>query len=207
MASRGNDLVAGWKLWVDVIVADGDDGFVLNTDLATAFIFGMRGVALGTDLSAKRPPSSHVTPLSEHLDLGRVTYVLGYVMASLMKASLHDPLPAAADEKAAKSERERAVMSWSQHPEFAVRAMSRHMRGKMNSWEATITGNATTHWLTTAAPAVAAAVWPGDALHWMTSDGRTQYGYLWERTEQRIEKPFCASNIVPGQPLPDVPIF
>ena len=207
MASRGNDLVAGWKLWVDVILADGDGGFVVTTDVATAVIFGMKGVALGTDLSAKRPPSSHVTPLSEYLDLGRFTYVLGYAMAGLMKASLLDPLPAAADEKAAKSARERAVMSWSQHPEFAGRAMSRHLRGKMNSWEATITGNATTHWLTTAAPAVAAAVWPGDALHWMTSDGHTQYGYLWERTEQRIEKPFCASNIVPGQPLPDVPIF
>ena len=113
MASRGNDLVAGWKLWVDVILADGDGGFVLNTDLGTAVIFGMKGVALGTDLSAKRPPSSHVTPLSEYLDLGRVTYVLGYAMAGLMKASLLDPLPAAADEKAAKSARERAVMSWS----------------------------------------------------------------------------------------------
>jgi hypothetical protein len=71
MASRGNDLVAGWKLWVDVILADGDGGFVVTTDLATAVIFGMKGVALGTDLSAKRPPSSHVTPLSEYIDLGR----------------------------------------------------------------------------------------------------------------------------------------
>ena len=214
VARRSNKIVAGWRLWADVILVDGANGFVVNTDLATAVIFGMKGVALGTDLSAKRPSSSHVTPLNEHLDLGRFTYVLGYIMAALMTASLLDPLPAAADEKAAKSERERAVKSWSQHPEFAGRAMSRHLRGKMNSWEATITGNSTTHWLTTASPAVAAAVWPGDTLHWMTSEGRRQYGYLWELAEtsthrhiEHIEKPFCPSNIIPGQPLPDVPIF
>ena len=59
MASRGKDFVAGWRLWVDVILADGADGFVVSTDLATAFIFGMKGVAKyqpENATRAKNPP-------------------------------------------------------------------------------------------------------------------------------------------------------
>ena len=196
-------------MFTRVIADDGAEGFVVPTTLATSLIFGMKGVPVHTVLSAKRPSSSHITPLSEHLDLGRFTYILAYIMAALMTASLHDSLPSGVDEKTAKGERERAVKRWSEHPEWALRAMFLHIRGKMNEWERTVTGIQTTHWLTTAAPAVVPEVWPGEALHWMTSEGREQYGYLsWERTEpRRSEKLVVPCNIVPGQPLPEFPIF
>jgi hypothetical protein len=42
----------------------------------------------------------------------------------------------------------------------------------------------------------------------MSADGRLLYGYLWEHTERRsAEKPFVPSNIVPGKPLPEDPVF
>ena len=48
----------------------------------------------------------------------------------------------------------------------------------------------------------------GDTLHWMSPEGRLLYGYLWEHTERRsAEKPFVPSNIVPGKPLPEDPVF
>ena len=197
-------------MWRRVILADGDDGFIFPRVLGTAMIGGLK---LVPDMSAlcaphSRPKSSHVHPLSSDIDLGRVCYAAGYCVAASMKASLQDPLQQGVDEVIARAEREKSVKKWSEHPEWAVRFAARHFRGKMSAWEERVTGIATTQWLTTPNPAVAAAVWPGDTLHWMSAAGRESYGYLWEHTERRsAEKPFVPSNIVPGQPLPEFPVF
>ena len=147
-------------------------------------------------------------PLSVGLDIGRVSYAVGYGIGATMKGSLQDPLQAGVDEVTARAKREKSVKSWSEHPEWALRCAARHMRGQMNAWEEHVTGHATTQWLTTPNPAVAAAVWPGDTLHWMSAEGCEVYGYLWEHTARRsADKPFVPSNIVPGKPLPEDPVF
>jgi len=197
-------------LWSQVILAIPEGGFIISPLVGTAVIAGLKLVPdiAALSLPHSRPKSSHVMPLSVCLDIGRVSYAIGYGLGATMKCSLQDQLQAGVDEVTARAKREKSVKSWSEHPEWALRCASRHMRGLMNAWEEDVTGNATTQWLTTPNPAVAAAVWPGDTLHWMSAEGRLLYGYLWEHTERRsAEKPFVPSNIVPGKPLPEDPVF
>ena len=104
-------------------------------------------------------------PLSVGLDVGRVSYAVGYGIGATMKGSLQGPLQADVDEVTARAKREKSVKNWSEHPEWALRCAARHLQGQMSAWEEHVTGNATTQWLTTPNPAVAAAVWPGDTLH------------------------------------------
>ena len=133
------------------------------------------------------------------------------IMAYVMVASLHDPLPTASDESKALALREASVKTESVKGSiWAHRASHRLFGAWMNAYEENITGNSASHWLTCVSPAVPSTVWPGDISNWLTAEGVARYPYLWDSRQAvlpaRIEG-VARSNIVAGVELPDVPVW